>query len=284
LYPDNRARQHLYQSPPGHHARRDLCRSAGRVDSGFTLHGASPRQGRRLRDLPAATGHALHCDRRGRARTADHAPVSEFSESLSQPYGWIIFHLHLVRRGQRRASETRRAGPAGPRGEDVRTGSRVRRQPPRGAVWPANPECDHGLQSRLRLGWQRCRWGDSSAGDLPDSPGDPGRDLLPPRGLSRPGMMELVVLGTGTVAPSAERTAAAYWVETGPVRLLMDCGAGTMHRLARFELPWPTLTHVALTHFHMDHWGELPMLFFAVKYGTLPARKDPLTLIGPPGL
>jgi ribonuclease BN (tRNA processing enzyme) len=96
--------------------------------------------------------------------------------------------------------------------------------------------------------------------------------------------MELVVLGSGTVAPSAERTAAAYWVEVGPVRLLMDCGAGTMHRLAKFGLPWPALTHIALTHFHMDHWGELPMLFFAMRHGTLPPRKQPLVLIGPPGL
>jgi ribonuclease BN (tRNA processing enzyme) len=97
-------------------------------------------------------------------------------------------------------------------------------------------------------------------------------------------MIELVVLGSGTVAPSAERTAAAYWVETGPVRLLLDCGAGTMHRLAKFGLPWPALTHVALTHFHLDHWGELPMLFFAMRHGTLPPRKKPLTLIGPRGL
>ena len=97
-------------------------------------------------------------------------------------------------------------------------------------------------------------------------------------------MMELVVLGTGTAAPSARRTAVAYWVEAGPARILMDCGAGTVHRLALFGIPWPTVTHVAITHFHQDHWGELPMLFFALKWGTLPSRSAPLKLIGPPGL
>jgi ribonuclease BN (tRNA processing enzyme) len=96
--------------------------------------------------------------------------------------------------------------------------------------------------------------------------------------------MDLVVLGTGTAAPSARRTAAAYWVETGPVRLLFDCGAGTAHRLAQFEIPWPSVTHVAITHFHQDHWGELPMFFFALKWGTLPPRSAPITLIGPAGI
>ncbi|MBI4502230.1 MAG: ribonuclease Z [Gemmatimonadetes bacterium] len=96
--------------------------------------------------------------------------------------------------------------------------------------------------------------------------------------------MELRVLGTGTAAPSARRTAASYYVEAGPVRLLMDCGAGTLHRAARYGVPWPALTHVAISHFHLDHWGELPMLFFSLKHGTLPPRRAPLLLIGPRGL
>ena len=96
--------------------------------------------------------------------------------------------------------------------------------------------------------------------------------------------MELTVLGSGTVAPSAARTAPAHWVSAGSVRLLLDCGAGTLHRAAQFGVNWPGVTHVALTHFHPDHWGELPMLLFALKWGTLPPRSVPLTLLGPAGL
>lgn len=95
--------------------------------------------------------------------------------------------------------------------------------------------------------------------------------------------LELRVLGSGTVAPAADRTAPAYWVEVGPVRLLLECGAGTLHRAAQFGLAWPTITHVAITHFHPDHWGELPFLLFAQKWGTQPARQAPLHLIGPRG-
>jgi ribonuclease BN (tRNA processing enzyme) len=96
--------------------------------------------------------------------------------------------------------------------------------------------------------------------------------------------MQLIVLGSGTVAPSAHRTAPAHWVHAGPVRLLLDCGAGALHRAAQFGVPWPEVTHVALTHFHPDHWGELPMLLFALKWGTLPPRSAGLVLIGPAGL
>ncbi len=96
--------------------------------------------------------------------------------------------------------------------------------------------------------------------------------------------MELVVLGSGAVAPTPWRTAPAHWVTTGPVRLLLDCGAGTLHRAATFGIPWPDVTHVALTHFHPDHWGELPMFLFALKWGTLPQRTELLHLIGPAGL
>ncbi|HEX9631831.1 MAG TPA: MBL fold metallo-hydrolase [Gemmatimonadales bacterium] len=94
----------------------------------------------------------------------------------------------------------------------------------------------------------------------------------------------LTVLGSGTVAPSATRTAPAHWVEAGTVRLLMDCGAGALHRAAALGVPWNTVTHVALTHFHVDHWGELPLLLLALRWGIEPARTAPLSLLGPTGL
>jgi len=96
--------------------------------------------------------------------------------------------------------------------------------------------------------------------------------------------MELVTVGTGTVAPSATRTAACHWVSRGRLKILLDCGAGALHRLAEFGLPWHEITHVVLSHFHPDHWGELPMLVYALKYTTVPARHEPLVILGPPGV
>jgi ribonuclease BN (tRNA processing enzyme) len=94
----------------------------------------------------------------------------------------------------------------------------------------------------------------------------------------------VTVLGSGTVAPSAGRVAPAHWVEAGALRLLLDCGAGSLHRAAALAVPWHAVTHVAITHFHADHWGELPHLLFALRWGIEPARHEPLVVLGPPGL
>ena len=95
--------------------------------------------------------------------------------------------------------------------------------------------------------------------------------------------MRLTALGTGTVALVPHRACAGYFVEAGDARLLLDCGSGVTRRLAEQAMPWPSITHVALTHFHIDHHGDLPTLIFAWKYGMLPARSAPLDIIGPVG-
>lgn len=95
--------------------------------------------------------------------------------------------------------------------------------------------------------------------------------------------MRFTALGTGTIALSAARSCAAYYVEAGDARLLMDCGSGTARRLVERGVDWSRITHVALTHFHIDHHGDLPTIIFAWKYGQLPARTAPLAVIGPVG-
>lgn len=72
-------------------------------------------------------------------------------------------------------------------------------------------------------------------------------------------------------------------MEAGNAKLLMDCGAGTTRRLAELGIAWQQITHVALTHFHIDHHQDLPSIIFAWKYGQLPARSEPVDVIGPVG-
>lgn len=95
--------------------------------------------------------------------------------------------------------------------------------------------------------------------------------------------MRLTALGTGTISLTPGRACAGYLVEAGAVRLLLDCGSGVAHRLAQVGADWMGITHVALTHFHADHHGDLPTLVFAWKYGRRPGREAPLELIGPAG-
>jgi ribonuclease BN (tRNA processing enzyme) len=73
-------------------------------------------------------------------------------------------------------------------------------------------------------------------------------------------------------------------VEEGELRLLLDCGSGALHSMARERLWWKGLSHLALTHFHTDHVGDLAPILFALKHGVRPRRDEPLVLLGPTGL
>ncbi|WP_396199713.1 MBL fold metallo-hydrolase [Gemmatimonas sp.] len=99
--------------------------------------------------------------------------------------------------------------------------------------------------------------------------------------------MKLTTVGTGTAAPHATRVSAAHLVDCrdGPasVRLLLDCGSGSVHRMAALGIAWQTITHVAITHFHVDHIADLPLLLMGWRWGQLPPRSAPVTLYGPPG-
>ncbi|MDE2721440.1 ribonuclease Z [Candidatus Palauibacter polyketidifaciens] len=100
---------------------------------------------------------------------------------------------------------------------------------------------------------------------------------------------ELIVVGCGTVVPEADRAASSYWVSSADpesaarMRVLFDCGPGALQALARLGLPWGKITDLAITHFHADHVGALPGLFFALKHGLAHPRTRPLTVWGPAG-
>jgi len=95
--------------------------------------------------------------------------------------------------------------------------------------------------------------------------------------------VRFTTIGTGTISLSPARSCAGYLVEAPELRLLIDCGSGVARRLAELGLDWAGITHVALSHFHIDHHGDLPTLVFAWKYGCLPPRAAPLEIIGPAG-
>ena len=72
--------------------------------------------------------------------------------------------------------------------------------------------------------------------------------------------MRLTTVGTGTAA-------------LHPARV----------RLAQLGLDWMAIGHVALTHFHDDHIGDLPTMLTAWRWGAIPPRSAPLVIVGPPG-
>lgn len=96
--------------------------------------------------------------------------------------------------------------------------------------------------------------------------------------------MRLTTIGTGTAAPHPQRVSAAHLIEAGSVRLLLDCGAGSVHRMAQLGVSWSDISHVAISHFHPDHVADVVMLVMGWRWGQLPARTQPATLIGPVGM
>jgi ribonuclease BN (tRNA processing enzyme) len=96
--------------------------------------------------------------------------------------------------------------------------------------------------------------------------------------------MKLTILGSGTLVPSASRNSAGYFVELADANIILDCGAGTLHALARYDLPWERTTHLFLSHFHVDHAGGLASLMFAFRNGMKTKRDSGFTIVGPDGV
>jgi len=68
--------------------------------------------------------------------------------------------------------------------------------------------------------------------------------------------VRLTVIGSSPAWPNAGGAHSGYVVESAGRRLLLDCGPGVLGRLREAEA-WPSLEAIAITHFHLDHWGDL---------------------------
>jgi ribonuclease BN (tRNA processing enzyme) len=93
--------------------------------------------------------------------------------------------------------------------------------------------------------------------------------------------VRLTVIGCSPAWPNAGGAQSGYLVEHDQ-RLLLDCGPGVLARLRSLDGGWPRLDAVAITHFHLDHWGDLVPWIFGASFG--PGRDvPPPELWLPPG-
>jgi ribonuclease BN (tRNA processing enzyme) len=91
--------------------------------------------------------------------------------------------------------------------------------------------------------------------------------------------MKLTFLGSGSAMPTGGRFQTGLLVESGADRLLVDCGSGVLHHLARTEAGYEGADTLLLTHHHLDHVSDLLVL---MKARWL-AGEESLTVAGPPG-
>jgi ribonuclease Z len=103
----------------------------------------------------------------------------------------------------------------------------------------------------------------------------------PTRALSQTGgVVDVVILGSGTPLPEAQRGGSALAVVADGEWLLVDCGRAATQRAIDAGLDLASVTAVAITHHHSDHLSDLAT--FATTRWTSGAT-SPLTVVAPSG-
>jgi ribonuclease BN (tRNA processing enzyme) len=94
--------------------------------------------------------------------------------------------------------------------------------------------------------------------------------------------MRLTVVGTSPAWPNAGSPHSGYLVH-GSGSLLLDCGPGVLGRL-RAEDGWPEIDTIAITHWHLDHWGDLVPWVWGAMFGLGRGRERPELWLPPGGI
>jgi ribonuclease BN (tRNA processing enzyme) len=93
--------------------------------------------------------------------------------------------------------------------------------------------------------------------------------------------VKLRIVGCSPAWPNPGGAQSGYLVEDDGRRVLLDCGPGVLARLREWE-EWPRVDAIAITHWHLDHWGDLVPWVWGAMFG--PAREfDKPELWVPPG-
>ena len=88
--------------------------------------------------------------------------------------------------------------------------------------------------------------------------------------------MKLVLLGTGTPAPSLKRASSSYLVDLGERVLVFDFGPGAYHRMMEAGYRATDITDLVFSHLHYDHcldYGRLVMTRWDQGAGQIPDLK-----------
>jgi len=90
----------------------------------------------------------------------------------------------------------------------------------------------------------------------PSSPGFATTTLIFPATVRQYRNVKLTVVGCSPAWPNPGRAHSGYLLTHNGSRLLVDCGPGVLSRLREAE-DWPSIDAIAITHMHIDHYGDL---------------------------
>ncbi len=66
--------------------------------------------------------------------------------------------------------------------------------------------------------------------------------------------VKLTVVGCSPAWPNPGGAQSGYLLDD---RLLLDCGPGVLAKLRELHAGWPRVEALVITHWHLDHWGDL---------------------------
>lgn len=93
--------------------------------------------------------------------------------------------------------------------------------------------------------------------------------------------MEVIILGSGTCIPAADREPSGILVKVNSENLLFDSGSGTLHKLNKIGVDYRQLQYLFYTHTHPDHTIDLVPLLQAIRVAPQFSRKLPIYIHGP---
>src|SRR3954452_1892354 len=95
-------------------------------------------------------------------------------------------------------------------------------------------------------------------------------------------MVKLTVVGCSPAWPNPGGAHSGYLVEHDGARLLVDCGPGVLARLRERE-GWPRVDAIVITHFHLDHCGDLVPWLWGLLMGPAAGTRAPKLWLPPAG-
>jgi ribonuclease BN (tRNA processing enzyme) len=93
--------------------------------------------------------------------------------------------------------------------------------------------------------------------------------------------MKIIVLGSGSGMPSADRQCSCFWVQSGSKCFLIDAGEGAARQLVRMKCDPNDVDAIFITHMHPDHASGL---FTILQFMNLNGRTNALSIFVPRGV
>lgn len=98
---------------------------------------------------------------------------------------------------------------------------------------------------------------------------------------NRLAQVDVHILGSGDAFSSGGKLNTCFLIKGSEAHVLLDCGATSLMALKKNKIPSDSITVIALSHFHGDHYAGIPFILLDRYFNG--DRTRPLKITGPSG-